>query len=160
MFTVAWLQIRQITGERKLLALCLFLALPVGLSFVVRVKGGVDMWSGAQEPPTIYLFLLYPQILCELLSLLFATTILSTEIEGQTLTYLFTRPIAKWQVVVGKYLGMVAALAPLVLVSLICSWLLIKSPGGLKLIGSLGVATVGSLLAYGAIFAFFGTLLP
>ena len=81
-----------------------------------------------------YLFLLYPQTLCLLLALLYGASIPGSELEGRTLTYLFTRPIARWRVVVGKYLAIVAAMLPPMLGSLVIAWFLLGQPGGAALL--------------------------
>ena len=125
--------------------------------------------SGTQGPsaiPTIeticaiYLFLLYPQAICLLLALFYGTSVLGEELEGKTLTYLFTRPMRRWQFVVGKYLGIVAALLVPAGGSVVAAWLLLGTPGGLALVTAILVATFGALLAYNALFVLFGFLIP
>lgn len=108
----------------------------------------------------IYLFLLYAQAVCLLLALFYGTSVLGDELDGKTLTYLFTRPIPRWHFVVGKYLGIVTALIGPSLVSLLASWALLGAPGGVVFATAIVAGTVGGLLAYVALFVLFGFLIP
>lgn len=108
----------------------------------------------------IYLFLLYPQAICLLLALFYGTSVLGEELDGKTLTYLFTRPLRRSRFVVGKYLGIVAALVVPTGLSLLASWLLLEAPGGVALFAAVLVGTAGALLAYNALFVLFGFLIP
>ena len=108
----------------------------------------------------IYLFLLYPQAICLLLALFYGTSVLGSELDGKTLTYLFVRPLPRWRFVVGKYLGIVAALAVPTSVSLLLSWLLLGAGSGLAVFGGVLVGTIGALIAYNALFTLFGFVLP
>ena len=108
----------------------------------------------------IYLFLLYPQAICLLLALFYGTSVLGHELDGKTLTYLFTRSLPRWKFVLGKYLGIVTALILPTSLSLLGSWLILGAVGGLALFMGALVGTVGALLAYNAVFVLFGFLIP
>ena len=108
----------------------------------------------------IYLFMLYPQAICLLLALFYGTSVLGSELDGKTLTYLFVRPLPRWKFVVGKYLGIVTALAVPANFSLLASWVILGAEGGLALFGGMLLGTIGALIAYNAVFIFFGFLLP
>lgn len=108
----------------------------------------------------IYLFMLYPQAICLLLALFYGTSVLGSELDGKTLTYLFVRPLPRWKFVVGKYLGIVTALAVPATFSLMASWTILGAEGGPSLFIALLFGTVGALIAYNAVFIFFGFLLP
>lgn len=107
-----------------------------------------------------YLFLLYPQVICLLLALFYGTSLLGQELGGRTLTYLFTRPLPRWKFVLGKYLGSLAALILPTVLSLLVSWLVLGAQGGLPMIAAIGISAVLALVAYNAIFALFGFLIP
>ncbi|HVC98024.1 MAG TPA: ABC transporter permease [Pirellulales bacterium] len=163
MAAVFSLQVRQILCDRRLLLLALFLCLPVVLAGAIRWGGGFT--PGAQPDDEklgvgIFLFLLYPQAMCELLSLLFASSLVSAEIDGQTLTYLFTRPVPKWRIVVGKYAAMWITLVVPVVASLVVSWMVLGAVGGARLLSGMCLGVGASLLAYGAVFAFIGVVVP
>ena len=107
----------------------------------------------------IYLFLLYPQMICLLLALFYGSSLLGSELENKTLTYLLTRPISRWRLIAGKYLAIVLVLVPPTLVSLCVSWFLLGRPGE-DLLAGLLVGTAGGLLAYNAIFVLLGFIAP
>ncbi len=108
----------------------------------------------------LYLFLLYPQALCLLISLFYGTSVLGHELTGKTLTYLFTRPLPRWKFILGKYLGIITALLIPTSLSLLTSWLILGALGGFSVFLALLAATVGALMAYNAIFILFGFLIP
>ncbi len=149
------LQLRQILGGRKILLLALFLTLPILLSVLVRSAGGFDIGDG-NTPAGIYLFLVYPQSMCMLLALLYGTAILNTEIEGKTLTYLFTRPVRRFMIILGKYLAIVVSLTIPSWASLAISWFIVGMPGDGRFILGLGLATTAAVLAYTAVFGAIG----
>lgn len=107
---------------------------------------------------SVYLFLLYPQVMCLLIALFYGTSVLGHELEGKTLTYLFTRPLPRWKIVVGKYLGVVAALIPAATISLIGSASLLGVSG--THVTAILAGAVGALLAYSAVFILIGFLIP
>jgi ABC-type transport system involved in multi-copper enzyme maturation permease subunit len=108
----------------------------------------------------IFLFLLYPQAISLLLALFYGTSVLGDELDGKTLTYLFVRPLPRWQFVVGKYLGIVVALIPPTMLSAVAAWLIAGSPGGSELLGGILAGTFAALLAYNALFVLIGFLIP
>lgn len=157
MLPVAYLELRRMLGEQKVVLLGVFLGIPVLLTVAVRNFGGLTGASQVQSAG-IYLFLLYPLMFSMLLALLYGTAVISAELEAKTLTYLFTRPIAKWKIIVSKYAAITALLAVSTVVSLVLSWLILGSPGGWGLIGGLVLATLGAAAVYNAIFAALGTV--
>jgi ABC-type transport system involved in multi-copper enzyme maturation permease subunit len=108
----------------------------------------------------IYLFMLYPQSICLLLALFYGSSLLGTELDNKTITYLFTRPIARWRVVVGKYLAIAAALIPPTAASVAASWLLLERPGGVRLLAGMEAGACGAVLGYTAVFVLIGFLVP
>lgn len=148
------LQLRQILGGRKLLLLALFLTLPILLSLLVRYAGGFG--GGGDTPAGIYLFLLYPQSMCLLLALLYGTAMLNSEIEGKTLTYLFTRPVRRSTIILGKYAAIVVSLLIPSWVSLAASWCIVGLPGDGRFILGLTLATTVAVFAYTAVFGAIG----
>jgi ABC-2 type transport system permease protein len=159
MGAIAWLQARQIVGDvRGLLVLALFAAVPLALATTVQVSGGFGKAQDGELASGIFLFVLYPQATCLLLALLHGTSIINAEVTGKTLTYLFTRPIPRWRVVVAKYAAIAACLAVPAVASLAAAWAIVGAPGGLSLLGSLAAATAAAVCAYTAVFAALGTL--
>ena len=95
----------------------------------------------------------------------YGTALIADEVEDKTLTYLFTRPIRRGAVLVGKYLAYLACTGLVVLPSVMLVFFLIVPVGGgsvgrafPSLAVDLGLLALG-LAAYGAVFAFIGTWL-
>lgn len=157
MVPVAILQVRQFFGQKKILLLALFLAIPIGLSALVRAFGDMQ-GPGVEVGVTFFLFFLYSQCVTPLLALLYGTGLLNAEIEGKTFTYLATRPIPKWQILLAKFAALGACLLGAALSSLTISWVILNHVGGGRLLGGLAAALTGSVLAYTAVFAAIGTI--
>jgi ABC-type transport system involved in multi-copper enzyme maturation permease subunit len=95
------------------------------------------------------------------LGVFYGTSLIADEIEDKTITYLFTRPISRGAVLVGKYLAYLACTVFVVLPSVVIVYLLI-----VPMRGSLGAAFPDllkdllllalGLIVYGALFAFVG----
>jgi ABC-type transport system involved in multi-copper enzyme maturation permease subunit len=104
---------------------------------------------------------MYLRFIVPVLGIFYGTALMADEVEDKTITYLFTRPIPRGAVLVGKYLAYLACTACVVLPSVVLVYLLI-----VPLKGSLGAAfpdllkdlmLLGlGLAVYGAVFAFVG----
>src|SRR5262245_53629855 len=140
MLAVARLQLRQLLSNRKALALALFLAFPAGVSLLLRLSAGGEIDD--QAGMSVFLFVLFPQVTSELLALLFASTLIANEMEGQTIVYLFTRPLAKWRVVVAKFAVVAAVLTTAITASLLVSLAILGFPGGPR--GALSLVVTSS----------------
>ena len=108
---------------------------------------------------------LFINIIVPLLGVFYGTSLIADEVDDKTITYLFTRPIPRRAVLIGKYLAYLACTILLVLPSVMLVFFLIVPTGG----GSIGAAfpslaadlamlAIG-LAAYGAVFALVGTTL-
>jgi ABC-2 type transport system permease protein len=95
------------------------------------------------------------------LGVFYGTSLIADEVEDKTITYLFTRPIRRGAVLVGKYLAYLACTILVVLPSVTLVYLLVVPIEGnlggsfLELLTDLGLLALG-LAVYGAVFAFIG----
>ena len=98
-WTLYVLTLRQHLHGKRWMALALLFLLPAGLAILIRL-------AEPTPPPRLLEFvlawLLVPQALLPLVALLYASGIVQDEQEEQTITYLLTRPIAKWQLYIIK----------------------------------------------------------
>src|SRR5205814_6356650 len=108
------------------------------------------------------MWLLYIRFIVPVLGVFYGTSLIADEVEDKTITYLFTRPIARGAVVIGKYLAYLACTTLLVLPSVVLVYFLIVpiaggsiGPSFPALMEDLGMLLVG-LTAYGAVFAWVG----
>ncbi len=91
---------------------------------------------------------------------------ISDEVEDRTITYLFTRPVPRGAIIIGKYLAYLVCTALVVLPSVTTVSFLITPVGGgsigatfPQLLIDLGLLALG-LAVYGAVFALIGALVP
>jgi ABC-type transport system involved in multi-copper enzyme maturation permease subunit len=108
---------------------------------------------------------LYLKFIVPILGVFYGTSLMADEVEDKTITYLFTRPIPRGAVLVGKYLAYLACTVLIVLPSVMVVFFLVTPIGGGGIAGSfvallkdLAILAVG-LAVYGALFAFIGAQL-
>lgn len=113
----------------------------------------------------LMIWLLYVRFIVPILGVFYGTSLIADEVEDRTLTYLFTRPVRRGAVLVGKYLAYLACTVLLILPSVVLVFLLIVPVGGgsigasfPSLLWDLGLLAAG-LAAYGAVFALVGARL-
>jgi ABC-type transport system involved in multi-copper enzyme maturation permease subunit len=111
------------------------------------------------------IWLLYIRFIVPVLGVFYGTALIADEVDDKTITYLFTRPIQRSAVLLGKYLAYLVCTTLLVLPSVMLVFFLIVPTGGgsiaqtfPSLVADLGMLVVG-LAAYGAVFALVGTRL-
>lgn len=98
-WTLYWLTLRQHLHGKRWMAVALAFILPAGLAILIR--------SANPDVPIRFvefglMWVLIPQALLPLVSLLYASGIVQDEQEEQTITYLLTRPTPKWLIYVIK----------------------------------------------------------
>lgn len=157
--------LRTVRTKRGLL--CLGLAtVPVGLSLVVRV---VSQHEGAPPVELLWtiVWLITVQAVLPLIALFLGSAAVSEEIEDRTLTFLFTRPMPRPAVLLGRWL---AAVVPAVLLLALAGWLTVTLLSGAAKPGEVldwlpagfalryaGVLVLGATV-YTALFAACGAL--
>lgn len=115
---LAGLSLRRARRGRLFWLTAAILALPVAASLLALVSGhgGVPFFD---ELLGVYLRYLAPFIMA-----LHASATVAEEVMGKTITYLYSRPVARWTLPVGKYLGNLAFNSVLLLASLTLIYLL------------------------------------
>jgi len=104
---------------------------------------------------------LYLRVIVPVLGVFYGTSLIADEVEDKTITYLFTRPIPRGAILLGKYLAYLACTIFVVLPSVVVVWMLVVPIGGhlasgfTDMLKDLAILAVG-LALYGAIFAFVG----
>jgi len=111
------------------------------------------------------IWLLYIRFIVPVLGVFYGTALIADEVDDKTITYLFTRPIQRSAVLLGKFFAYLVCTTLLVLPSVMLVFFLIVPTGGgsiaqtfPSLVADLGMLVVG-LAAYGAVFALVGTRL-
>jgi ABC-type transport system involved in multi-copper enzyme maturation permease subunit len=168
------LSLGQMLWSRRSVFLGLLLGGPVILAAAIRiVTATTPFWrlaiNGARvSGPALFgmmMWLLYIRFIIPVLGVFYGTALIADEVEDKTITYLFTRPVRRAAVLLGKYLAYLACTVLLVLPSVVLVFLLIVPLGGGSigqsfpmLLEDLGMLIVG-LIGYGAVFAWVGARL-
>jgi hypothetical protein len=168
------LSLGQMLWSRRSIFLAILVGGPVLLAFIVRLLSAATRFgpmqvNGAQVSGVavfgMMIWLLYIRFIVPVLGVFYGTSLIADEVDDKTITYLFTRPIQRSAVLLGKYLAYVACTVLLVLPSVMLVFFLIVPTGGgsigaafPSLLKDFGMLAVG-LLAYGAVFAYAGARL-
>ena len=75
------------------------------------------------------IWLIYVRFLVPVLGVFYGTSLIADEIEDKTLTYLFTRPIQRAAVIIGKYLAYLVCTVLLLLPSVVIVFFLVVPLG-------------------------------
>jgi ABC-type transport system involved in multi-copper enzyme maturation permease subunit len=167
------LSLGQMLWSRRSVFLGLLLGGPVVLAAGVRAvatlyPSGVQI-NGAQVGGAfifgMMIWMLYIWFIVPVLGVFYGTALIADEVEDKTITYLFTRPIPRSAVLLGKYLAYLACTVLLVVPSVMIVFFLIVPLGESSvadafpsLLTDLAMLAIG-LAAYGAVFALVGTRL-
>ncbi len=159
------LALQQILGGKKIWILGIFLSLPILLLLLILAASGFDFPEDESVDVeglsmSTFLYVMYPQSLCILASLLYGASLLAGEIEDKTLTYLFTRAMPRWKVLLGKYLATAASLSVLTVLSMTVAFLICGLPVGWHVWLALAVTTVGACFAFTSVFCLLGLFFP
>jgi ABC-2 type transport system permease protein len=172
-FRVFDLSLGQMLWSRRTIFLALVVGAPVVLGIIVRILisfgvGGSVRLGGAAivSGPSVFglfIWILYLRFIVPVLGVFYGTSLIADEVEDKTITYLFTRPIPRGAIVVGKYLAYLAATTLVVLPSVMILYFLVVPTGGGSmaaafpaLVKDLGLLGLG-LAVYGSLFAWVGS---
>ncbi len=167
------LSLGQMLWSRRSVFLALIVGGPVVLAAALRIA--VALWPRVLPPVNgavvgggalfgMIIWVLYLRFIIPVLGVFYGTALIADEVDDKTITYLFTRPIPRGAVLVGKYLAYLACTVLLILPSVVLVYLLILPLGGSigasfpALLEDLGMLAAG-LASYGAVFALVGARL-
>ena len=156
--------------SRRTVFLGLIVGGPVLIAIILRV---VDMMNlpamkvngmrvGGSAIFGLMMWFLFLRFIVPILGIFYGTSLIADEVEDKTITYLFTRPISRSAVLIGKYLAYLASTVLIVLPSVMLVYFLVVPVGGASiaatfpnLLRDLLLLAVG-LAVYGALFAAVG----
>ncbi len=144
---------RSLTPSRAAIWFVL-VAFPIALISVLRVTTPIRN----VEPWGLMLYFLIPEVVCLLGLLLWATPVISTEIEGQTWIYLALRRSGRSLVLLGKYLTAVLWSVSAALVSISICVVVMGPAGGWKVWWVMCVLSVLSCFAHASLYVLIGTV--
>ena len=163
------LSLGEMLWSRRTIFMALVVGGPVMLALIVK---GVELFGMSALRVNgqrvagfgifgVMIWMLFLRFVIPVLGVFYGTALMADEVEDKTITYLFTRPIPRGAVLVGKYLAYLACTFLVVLPSvMICYFLLVPFsalPGTFgSLLIDLGLLALG-LAVYGGVFAFVGS---
>jgi ABC-2 type transport system permease protein len=167
--TIAFLTLDTLFWSKKTVWVALISGLVVGLAALGRIVADLAWVRVPFTPSQAFSTLMSTAVIHFLIvfvTLFYGTALVSDEVEGKTLTYLFLRPISKGKILLGKYLALVWICSLLVLPAIIASYLLLYLRTNMQpfledvgtLAADLGIVFL-ALAAYGGMFALIGAWL-
>jgi ABC-2 type transport system permease protein len=169
-FRVFDVAVGQLLWSRRTIFMMLAVSAPIVIAIILRITealgvsamrvngvpvGGPVMFGGI-------IWLLYLRFIVPVLGTFYGTSLIADEVDDRTITYLFTRPIPRGAIVLGKYLAYLVCTTLVVLPSVMAVYLLVTPVGGGSigetfpmLLVDLGILALG-LAVYGAVFAYVG----
>jgi len=165
------LSLGEMLWSRRTVFMVMVLGAPVFLALVSRI---VDLWWRA--PFTVngdrvsgaalfglLIWWVYLRFVVPILGVFYGTALIADEVEDKTITYLFTRPVPRSAILLGKYAAYFVCTSLVVLPSVTLVFFLLvpfREIGGnfASFATDLGLLALG-LAVYGALFALVGTLL-
>jgi ABC-type transport system involved in multi-copper enzyme maturation permease subunit len=172
-FRIFDLSIGEMLWSRRTIFMALVVTAPVLIALFVRMlvalgapvldaeAGGTPVRMTGPAIFGLMIWVFYLRFTVPVLGVFYGTSLMADEVEDKTITYLFTRPIPRGAVLIGKYLAYLGCTVFVVLPSVMLVYLLVVpirgSLGGsfLDLVRDLLLLALG-LAVYGAVFAFVG----
>jgi ABC-type transport system involved in multi-copper enzyme maturation permease subunit len=165
------LSLGEMLWSRRTVFMSLVTGVPVIMAIAVRavdlLGGHIRMGNVSANGPSIFgmmIWFFFVRFTVPVLAVFYGTALIADEVEDKTITYLFTRPIPRGAVLLGKFLAYLACTISVLLPSVVIVWLLIIPMGGslganfIDLVKDLAIVAIG-LCAYGAVFACIGSAL-
>jgi ABC-type transport system involved in multi-copper enzyme maturation permease subunit len=166
------LSIGEMLWSRRTVFMALVVGLPVLAALVLRGllelgASPIRVSNSAVDGPVVFglmIWLFFVRFSVPILGVFYGTSLIADEVDDKTITYLFSRPIPRSAVLVGKYFAYLVCTIFVVLPAVVLVWLLVIPMGGSlgasfgDLLKDLGLLALG-LMVYGAVFAFVGAAL-
>jgi ABC-type transport system involved in multi-copper enzyme maturation permease subunit len=166
------LSVGQMLWSRRTIFMALVVGLPVVIAVILRLlfQAGVPVMhvgGTSISGPVLFGLMMWGffiRFAVPVLAVFYGTSLIADEVEDKTITYLFTRPVPRGAVLLGKYLAYLVATMSVVLPAVVLVWLFVAPIGSSlaatfpDLLKDLLVLALG-LTAYGAVFALAGARL-
>jgi len=165
------LSLGEMLWSRRTVFLMLVTGMPVFVALVLRLVQSsgiapVRVNSTPVDGASIFggmIWIFFLRFIVPVLGVFYGTSLMADEVEDRTITYLFTRPIRRGAVLVGKYLAFLVCTTLVVLPSVVLVYFLLVPLSQVArtfvaFAADLGLLALG-LAAYGGLFAFVGAAL-
>lgn len=165
------LSLGEMLWSRRTIFMALVVGAPIVLAMVARLVDASGIAplriNGVRVSGTavfgMMIWIMFLRFIVPVLGVFYGTALIADEVEDRTITYLFTRPVPRGAVLVGKYLAYLVCATLVVLPSVMIVFFLlvpfteIGAAFG-ALLKDLGILGLG-LAVYGAVFALAGVVL-
>jgi len=164
------LSLGEMLWSRRTIFMAIVVGAPVFVALVVRVVHSLGIPplrinGSVVDAASIFGALIlgpFLRFIIPILGVFYGTSLIADEIEDKTITYLFTRPLRRSAILVGKYVAYLACTTLVVLPSIVLVYFLIVPLAQVaasfrSLVIDLGLLAIG-LAAYGALFALVGVV--
>ena len=131
------LSLGEMLWSRRTIFMLLVVGAPVAIALFLRVLvalGAPILENTRMTGPAIFglmIWVFYLRFTVPVLGVFYGTSLMADEVEDKTITYLFSRPIRRAAVLVGKYLAYLGCTVLVVLPSVVLVYLLIVPMQGL-----------------------------
>jgi ABC-type transport system involved in multi-copper enzyme maturation permease subunit len=162
------LSLGEMIWSRRTIFMALVVGAPVLLATVARIiqaSGIAPLRVNGVRVDAVSVFgmiiwVLFLRFIVPVLGVFYGTSLIADEVDDKTITYLFTRPLRRGAVLLGKYLAYLACTTLVVLPSVMIVYFLLVPFGDVarsfpSLVTDLGLLAVG-IAAYGALFTMIG----
>ena len=165
------LSLGEMLWSRRTIFMVLVVSGPVLLAIVARVvqaSGLAPLRVNGVRVDGIGVFgmmlwILFLRFIVPVLGVFYGTSLVADEVEDRTITYLFTRPIRRGAVLIGKYLAYLVCTTLVVLPSVVIVYFLIvpfrEIPTSFTAFATDLALLAAGLAVYGAVFALVGAVL-
>ena len=127
------LSLGEMLWSRRTIFMALIVGMPIVISLIFRVlheagAPGLRVNNAAASGPTIFglmMWAFFVRFSVPVLAVFYGTALIADEVEDKTITYLFTRPVSRSSVLLGKYLAYLACTVLVVLPSVMIVWVLV-----------------------------------
>jgi ABC-2 type transport system permease protein len=152
------LTVRSILTDRKTLALGILLLLLLAIP-VVWLRNPSTEEDAEMEVFMTIMIIVYLQFIVLYTCLLYASSLVTSESDDRTMTYLISRPISRLEIMVFKYIGYVISMFIIFATAVILNYMILAPHGGTDgfmrnsdmLAFTLGGILIG-IIAWGALF--------
>ena len=165
------LSLGEMLWSRRTVFLAIVVGSPVLVAAVIRIVDSMGVTpfrlNGQRLDSTAIfgamIWLLFLRFIVPVLGVFYGTSLIADEVEDKTITYLFTRPIRRGALLVGKYLAYLVCTTLVVLPGVMLVYFLIVpfqqiGASFTMLLTDLGLLALG-LAAYGGLFALIGAVM-
>jgi ABC-2 type transport system permease protein len=154
------LSLRAFRGGKALWVVGLFAVVPLLFAAIYAIDA--QGTSSRQFINDLFLNLIAPTTL-PLAILTLGTNALGNEIEDRTMVYLVLKPIARWRIVVEKFMAVVLACTLLLWIGAALAWLVASrgdAGSNLDQLLAIEAGVLAAVLGYGAVFMLISLLVP